>query len=120
MNDTFQHTETMVVETCLTCGMLFAFSADVAKRFRDTHIGFLCPRGHSQYYPAKSDAEILREKLATEQAKLANAQFAQMVAEKKAKRLERRAKNGVCPCCHRQFVSVARHMKSKHPDYPGE
>lgn len=32
-------------------------------------------------------------------------------------RVRDRVKNGVCPCCNRTFENLARHMKTKHPDY---
>jgi hypothetical protein len=28
-----------------------------------------------------------------------------LAAERKVNQLEKRAKNGICPCCHRQFFS---------------
>ena len=28
-----------------------------------------------------------------------------------------RVAHGVCPCCNRTFKQLARHMKTKHPDY---
>ena len=39
-----------------------------------------------------------------------------MDAAKEAKRLNRRAKAGVCSKCHRTFKQLSRHMKSKHED----
>ena len=38
-------------------------------------------------------------------------------ADKEAKRLARRARNGVCPCCHRSFANVKKHMDNRHPTY---
>jgi hypothetical protein len=32
-------------------------------------------------------------------------------------RLKKRVAAGVCPCCHRTVSQMARHMKTKHPDY---
>lgn len=32
-------------------------------------------------------------------------------------RTKKRGGHGVCPCCNRTFQQLARHMKSKHPDY---
>jgi hypothetical protein len=31
---------------------------------------------------------------------------------------KKRIAGGVCPCCNRSFISLARHMKSQHPEYP--
>lgn len=30
---------------------------------------------------------------------------------------KKRLAGGVCPCCNRSFVSLAKHMASQHPDY---
>lgn len=38
-------------------------------------------------------------------------------AAREAERLRRRTAAGVCPCCNRSFVQLARHMKTKHPDH---
>lgn len=102
---------------CAHCGVVFGLSSDYAQRRRQDHQGFYCPFGHSNYYYQKSEAEKLRERLGEEQAKLANAQMELMLSGKKIRRLEKQAKNGKCPCCHRQFVNMARHMKSKHPGF---
>lgn len=29
----------------------------------------------------------------------------------------KRIANGVCPCCHRTFQNLARHMAGQHPAY---
>jgi rubrerythrin len=33
-------------------------------------------------------------------------------------KIKRRISKGVCPCCNRTFADVARHMASRHPEYP--
>ncbi len=39
-------------------------------------------------------------------------------AEKGAKtRIKNRVANGVCPCCNRSFVNLARHMHNQHPAF---
>lgn len=35
-------------------------------------------------------------------------------------KLKKRAANGVCPCCNRTFVDLARHMAGKHPTFLAE
>jgi hypothetical protein len=35
-------------------------------------------------------------------------------------KLKQRVANGVCPCCHRSFVNLHRHMAGQHPDYTKE
>jgi len=31
-------------------------------------------------------------------------------------KLKKRVTNGVCPCCHRSFQNLRRHMATKHPN----
>lgn len=113
---TLSHTVKLYTMECCSCGIIFGVPDDYDNRRRQDKRLFYCPSGHPQSY-TKSDADKLREQLAEEQRKLSSAQFELMAAEKKVKRLEKRAKNGVCPCCHRQFVQLTRHMQSKHPDF---
>lgn len=115
--------ELNVIE-CANCGLVFAVTTDFERRRRNDHGGFYCPFGHSNYFPSKSDEEKLRDQLSEEKRKLANTQFELLAAkerteavEREKKRLEKRIKNGVCPCCHRQFTQLTRHMKTKHPEY---
>jgi len=107
------------LETCVCskCGIVYGVPDNFKRARREDHHSFWCPNGHSQYIPAKSEAEKLRARLEEEQSKLANLQLELMVKEKESKRLKSRIKNGACPCCHRQFVQLSRHMKTKHPDY---
>jgi len=42
---------------------------------------------------------------------------ARLKAERALKRHKTRTKNGACPCCNRTFVQLARHIKTKHPEY---
>ena len=55
---------------CAACGVSFAFPSAIAKRREDDHQSFYCPNGHTNYYPQKSDAEILREKLRMKEREL--------------------------------------------------
>ena len=58
---------------------------------------------------AKSEA--MRQQQLRESAERAKAQ-----AELDKKRIEKRAKAALCPCCNRSFVSLARHIQSQHPE----
>lgn len=117
--------------TCFTCGIHIFFPPHQEKRLRESHAVFYCLSGHGQSYSGKSDVEVLREKLAAETVKRERAVKekewaeqearyaveAQEKAAKKAKRLERRLKHGVCPCCKRTFKQLAAHIASKHPGF---
>src|SRR5215510_9830604 len=39
---------------------------------------------------------------------------------RETRKVRARISHGVCPCCNRQFVNMAKHMKSKHPNYEAE
>lgn len=112
------------VTNCITCGVPIIMSAEQERGLRNSHAIWYCVNGHSQHWPQKSDEQILREKLAEKEKQLefererAARNYAEREkAEKENKRLKKRVANGVCPCCQRSFTNVARHMKTKHPDF---
>lgn len=108
----------LYVSECCACGTVFGVDNRLDDMRRDDGKNIYCPNGHGQSY-RETEASRLKKQLEEEQAKLANAQFELMTLEKKLKRTENRIKNGVCPCCYRQFVQLTRHMKTKHPDFGG-
>jgi hypothetical protein len=116
MTVTVQHRVDLFTSTCITCGVIYGIPVELDNQRRRDKKSIYCPNGHPQVY-SQSIEDRLRKELEEERSKLAGAQFELMAAEKKVKRLEKRVKNGVCPCCHRQFVQLTRHMKTKHPDY---
>lgn len=107
----------IVTEECISCGVVFGMTGYFERERRRDHKNFYCPNGHPQHYTAESDAEqnarLLREEQARHQRTLQRANE----AEREAERLKKRVAKGVCPCCKRSFAALARHMKSKHPDY---
>lgn len=130
MSAVLNFSERLVTCTCYKCGITFAMPQYFkTKRQEDTE-NFWCPNGHPQAF-IKSEAQKLREQLEAEkrnsewwrsvaknrdsQIKGVNIQLGKVKA--KLKRTETRVGNGVCPCCNRSFVALARHMKTKHPDY---
>lgn len=113
-----------VVETCISCGCTFALPQTYQYQRRQDHLSFYCPNGHSQCYLADSDLLKARRALEAAQNETLNAkqdaEWQRKLREKterKMKKLERRIKNGVCPCCQRHFTDVQRHIETKHPDY---
>lgn len=122
-----------VVITCCSsdCGISFAVPEWWHKSKRDTHTWFHCPNGHRQKYNEESEAEKLRRERDTARQQIARveeeaqrawkeageAKRKAMKAEKETKRLKVRAVAGVCPCCTRTVSQLARHMKTKHPDF---
>ena len=43
------------------CHAIFGIPEPVVERLRETHENFMCPFGHLQSYPGKTDAEKLSE-----------------------------------------------------------
>lgn len=128
------YTETLTLIYCANCGMAFGITEDYEDRRRKDHASFYCPRGHSQSWSAKSEEEILREKL--EAAKNSEQWWRdRSKREEEAKetarrqrdaykghttRLKKRVAKGKCPCCSATFVNLASHMTKRHPDYVQE
>lgn len=100
---------------CATCSMPFGILPDFLERRRADHVGFFCPNGHRNVYNAKTNEDILRDKLRAEglARELAEKRAAAAMAEKR--RIKTRVAAGTCPCCNRTFSQLARHMKAKHP-----
>lgn len=107
---------------CPDCSIQFAVPERWNQQRRETGDGFYCPNGHSLSY--KGEIDRLRKALAAEQASKAAIRDQLQAAERSAAaargqmtKMRKRIANGVCPCCHRTFVNVARHMENKHPGY---
>lgn len=116
--------------TCCSCGITFAVPTYWRQQRLDDKAWFYCPNGHPQHF-TESEIDRLKKELEQQkrsvewwknsaaskesQLKGANIQLGKVKA--KLHRTERRIANGVCPCCHRSFQNVMRHMKTKHPDY---
>lgn len=134
---TLNFTVRMTTIECAQCGMIFAVSSEWEARRRETHKGFHCPEGHPLVFNGPSDAEKraeTAEKEAKRLARIAEAERARVQFwqdEHKAVKKEltatkgqltktrKRAATGVCPVdgCHRSFVDVARHVRTKHPEF---
>jgi hypothetical protein len=109
--------------SCYKCGIEFAAPANYVKQRRDDSADFYRPNGHPQRY-TKGRVEILEAQLAEEKRKREwaekgreTARRAEAIASGKLKAIKHRVKNGVCPCCHRSFENLQRHMTTKHPDF---
>lgn len=118
------------IETCINCGVEFCVLDFFQTRRREDKRSFFCPNGHSMVY-CESEADKLRKELdiAKKDADWQRQRRQQVEKDREAvqrrltaqfgenTKLRRRIGNGVCPCCHRTFKQVQRHMMNKHPDY---
>lgn len=124
----------MVTAICYKCAVPFSMPVRLKEYFVNTQENFYCPNGHDQAY-VKSRETILREQLEKEKRQheeqvnilKRNIQWAQeqrdnvikerTVLKGQVTKIKNRIKNGVCPCCNRQFKNLASHMETKHPDF---
>lgn len=125
-------TITVVEVTCAECGCDFGMQDNFrAMRIEDGKT-FYCPAGHNNYYPKReNELKALRQRNENLNKRLGWAEQSERQAREEAERVKReksaikgqltktrkRIANGVCPCCNRTFVNIARHMDSKHPDF---
>lgn len=127
---------------CPVCGILYAVPAALvrsAKKWRmDRSDGrgwsLCCPIGHVWGWTGPNAEQRLRQQLdeerdrrariAAERDQLKAAERHQRAAKSRAltanRKLKQRIGAGVCPCCHRTFKQLARHMAGQHPDYTPE
>lgn len=110
-------------EVCITCGIVFAIPAHYKEELRKSHKAFYCPNGHSMYFPAETEEEILRRQLREEKRQRKeyqeeNIKLTQRLdgALDKMGKMKKRADAGVCPYCRRHFANMERHIHSKHRD----
>lgn len=121
-----------VVSVCITCGVTYTFPKRVWDNHRQNGGYHTCCNGHLQGW-SKSGSETDRLRLERDRLKQQIAQKddeiqlerdranrlkrSRAAMQGQVTRIKRRAKNGVCPCCNRSFKNLARHMKTKHPNF---
>ena len=112
------YTEVLQTTTCW-CGIHLAVPENLYRVAHDEGKSIYCPLGHlfgwSETYKTKFEREQKRVK-ATKDL-LAQEERSHAATRGQITKLKNRVHAGVCPCCNRTFQNVARHMKTKHPDY---
>lgn len=116
--------------TCFRCGVVFGMPQTLWSTVYNDGSDFWCPNGHKQAY-CESQVDRLKKELEAEQNKTKNAKKRIEWAKQDLKieqnshratkghltRQKKRIAGGVCPCCKRSFKQLARHMKTKHPNF---
>lgn len=105
------------------CGAPMALPKNLLRNARENGHVLHCPAtGHTFGWDGEIDR--LRKKLKQEQARAVALDDQLLASERSRKELHtqltkirKRAQGGVCPCCNRSFVQLARHMANKHPDF---
>jgi hypothetical protein len=114
---TIQQAVDFHVEECCNCGVAFAMTDQLYTERHKDKATFYCPNGHGQHYVGKTDKQLLVEAEERSRQAIQAERDQRLAAERELKRIQDRSKGGACPCCKRSFVQLARHMKTKHPDY---
>lgn len=127
-------------QDCINCGVRFGVPAGFTQHRRNDKRNFYCPNGHSMAYTQNEadrlriERDRLKQQIAQKDDEILAAQRGEdwqrrlrESAERKAAaargqvtKLKKRAAAGVCPCCHRQFTDLQRHMAGKHPGFLAE
>jgi len=115
---TIDYTETLVVCHCW-CGIALAIPSNLHRVAHEKPTDVYCPLGHVFVW-----GDTYKEKLERETKRLAATRDLLHAEERSHQatrghltRARRRAAAGVCPCCHRHFANVQRHVASQHPTF---
>lgn len=113
--------------TCGDCHVVFAVSTELYNKRLSDHGSWWCPNGHCRHFIGKTDAQLLkeerqrtaalREDLNSTRAERDHHWIERKKTNTRFKHLKERVKAGVCPCCHRTFQQLAKHMALKHPSF---
>lgn len=132
MNDTLtrQTTVTFAAMACGECGIEFYVPEWFKKERRESGTVWYCPNGHNRVYKERESEQVRRDleaKLQREAARASSAlsrldqeRASHSATKGQLTKAKKRAANGVCPCCQRSFVDVARHVRSKHPAFAAD
>lgn len=118
-------TDTLVVDTCITCGVVFGVTTNFQQQRQQDHAIYCCPNGHKQHYSGQNTEERLRQRLKwaeeseqfyRDQATLERRRAAAQKGQRT--RVMNLIAQGICPVggCRRNFGNVRDHMATEHPD----
>lgn len=118
---------TLVATTCGECGVAFGMPQDFVAARKNDHRCFYCPNGHCRAWKGETEEERLKRSLEWKSNELERERSNRQRTERqlsaargRVTRIKNRVANGVCPCCGRTFVALARHMATKHPDFTAQ
>lgn len=122
---------TLIPQSCGACGIVFGMPSDFRDARLADHESWYCPNGHKRHFTGKTEADKLRDQLASTRAHLDQAWARQSDLAKEAEherrrvagykgaitRVRSRVAKGMCPCCSHEFKNLGAHMKTQHPDW---
>lgn len=119
---TLTYTGALTVVSC-HCGIVYAIPDNLDSQAH-LHKGreVYCPLGHRWVYRDSFEQQLERERQRHQATRdLLRAEERSHAATRgQVTKLRKRVAAGVCPCCHRTFQQLARHMAAKHPDWKRE
>jgi hypothetical protein len=112
------YTETLVVTHCW-CGIALAIPSNLNRVMHDEGKSCYCPVGHSFVYGETNEDKLRaeRERHRATRDLLAAEERSHQATRGHLTRAKKRSAAGVCPCCHRTFKQLRKHMNVKHPEY---
>lgn len=114
--------------TCITCGVIYTALKAMMDNQRENGGYHHCCNGHSQGWSkeesestkTRRERDRLKQQLAQRDDEI-RAKERELAAERtKAAKVKKRAVRGVCPCCNRTVGQMARHIRTKHPNFGSE
>lgn len=131
----FSKVETVnyVTTHCGVCRVRFALESGHFHSLKEDGDWFWCPNGHKIHYTTSENdrlKEQLKQKDRVIKSKSETIDIQRRENERerrshaatkgKLTKTRKRVSKGICPCCNRSFVNLARHMTNKHPEYVGK
>jgi len=120
---------------CCICGIVFGVPEAILTTRHETGEVIFCPNGHRLGYEETSTDKLRKAEEQLREARADNEWWKQIANEAQVElrttraslrgtraahtRTKNRIANGICPCCHRQFQNLHRHMEKQHPNYAG-
>lgn len=116
------HILTMAEIAC-PCGFVSLAPEHWVRQKRNTGQGFTCMGcgGPLAFQPTelerlRAEVETTKQNVVFWQKRAREEEEAKSKVAQLLSKVQKRVGNGVCPCCHRAFVNMQRHMASKHPE----
>ena len=128
MSQTISRQITLDVIDCGECQIVFAIPASMNRNRYEDGGYFYCPNGHRIRYlenentKLKAQLDQAKARADHEKTRREEAERSNVALRGVNTKLKKRTGNGVCPVpdCHRSFVNLADHVRTKHPDWNPE
>jgi hypothetical protein len=121
----YYFTETVEIEIteCAHCGIQFGAPKYWMNAARKDKRDIYCPNGHTlSFKDPQWERDLKRakenERWWRDEAERTGRQLS--ATRGVVTRIKNRIANGICPCCHRQFANLQRHMAGHHPTFRKE